>query len=79
MRKAHHEEGVSDVGTYSTRNCRTQKLGTKPQAAHLLRLAIQDDPKDIQAWLWLSGAINTGEERIKSLQAALKIDPNNRV
>ena len=55
------------------------KAGDKPQAAHLLRLAIQDDPKDIQAWLWLSGAVDTVEERIESLQAALKLDPNNQV
>ena len=55
------------------------KAGDKPQAAHLLRLAIQDNPKDVQAWLWLSGAVDTVEERVESLQAVLRLDPNNQV
>jgi membrane protein YdbS with pleckstrin-like domain len=55
------------------------KTGDKQNAAKLLRLAVQEDPKDLQAWLWLSGAVDTNRERIECLQNVLKIDPNNHV
>jgi len=55
------------------------KAGDKQSALKLLRLAIQNNPKDIQAWLWLSGAVDTNQERVECLQAILKIDPNNQI
>lgn len=55
------------------------KAGDKQRAKHILNLAIQSDPKDIDAWLWLSGAVDTNEERIECLQAILRLDPNNQL
>ena len=55
------------------------KAGDKQNALKLLRLAIQNNTKDIQAWLWLSGAVDTNQERVECLQAILKIDPNNQI
>jgi membrane protein YdbS with pleckstrin-like domain len=55
------------------------KAGDKQSALKLLRSAIQNNPKDIQAWLWLSGAVDTNQERVECLQAILKIDPNNQI
>jgi thioredoxin-like negative regulator of GroEL len=55
------------------------KAGDKQNAKKLLHLAIQNNPKDIQAWLWLSGAVDTNQERAECLQEILKLDPNNQV
>lgn len=55
------------------------KAGDKQNAVKLLRLAIQENPNDVQAWLWLSGAVNSDQERIDCLHRVLKIDPNNQL
>ena len=55
------------------------KAGDKHSAAQILRLALQNNPRDIEAWLWLSGAVETDQERAECLQAILRLDPNNQV
>lgn len=55
------------------------KAGDKRSAVQLLRLALQNNPKDIDALLWLSGAVDTDQERSECLQAILRIDSNNQV
>lgn len=55
------------------------KAGDKAKARKLLEAAIQEDNCDVQAWMWLSGAVETDQERIECLQQVLRIDPNNTV
>jgi hypothetical protein len=54
------------------------KAGVKAKAQQLLRQALQQDSKDVQAWLWLSAAVDTDQERIECLQNVLRIDPDNQ-
>ncbi|MFQ6099988.1 MAG: hypothetical protein ACE5OS_01975 [Anaerolineae bacterium] len=51
------------------------KAGDKVQARRLLGRAIQTDPQDEQAWLWLSGAVESDQERLRCLNKALEINP----
>lgn len=49
------------------------------QARQLLEAATYYNPLDIQAWLWLSGAVSTDAERVACLQQVLRLDPGNAV
>lgn len=53
------------------------KAGDKEQAQKWLRLAVKRNPDDITAWLWLSGAVDSDQERLECLQQVLRIDPKN--
>jgi hypothetical protein len=53
------------------------KAGDKAQARRLLGRAIQRDPQDEQAWLWLSGAVDTDQEKLTCLKKVLAINPEN--
>ena len=53
------------------------KSGHKSRARELLRRAVEENPDDVQAWLWLSGAVETDRERVVCLQRVLELDPDN--
>lgn len=53
------------------------KAGDKVTARRLLGRAIQQDPKNHLAWLWLSGAVETDQERLTCLNKVLALDPEN--
>ncbi len=53
------------------------KRGDKNRARSLLLEAVRSNPRDVQAWLWLSGAVYTDEERAYCLQQVLRLDPDN--
>lgn len=53
------------------------KTGDRAGARRLLIEAIQQDKHDIQAWLWLSGAVDSSAEREQCLNMVLKIEPGN--
>jgi hypothetical protein len=55
------------------------RAGNKAQARQLLARAIQEDPRNEQAWLWLSGTVDNDEERLECLNRVLAIDPNNEM
>jgi hypothetical protein len=55
------------------------RKGDRMGARQYLGTALKQDPGDIQAWLWLSGAVDRDEERIDCLRQILKLDPNNVV
>src|SRR4028118_193199 len=44
-------------------------------ARSLLNEAVQLEPQNEQAWLWLSGAVETTDERRRCLEQALAINP----
>jgi hypothetical protein len=54
------------------------KAGDRVKAHRLLSQAVNDQPDDAQAWLWLSGAVTEDEERIACLQQVLRISPANQ-
>lgn len=53
------------------------KNGDRNRAQQLLRAGTRETPDDVQAWLWLSGAVETDEERAACLQQVLRLDPEN--
>ncbi|MCC6904539.1 MAG: tetratricopeptide repeat protein [Anaerolineae bacterium] len=53
------------------------RAGRPEQARHLLARVLRDDPRNETAWLWLTGAVQSREERIHCLRQVLKINPAN--
>jgi hypothetical protein len=53
------------------------KAGDKARARELLGRAIQHNPRDELAWLWMSGAVETDWDRQRCLQRVLAINPHN--
>ncbi len=51
--------------------------GDKPEACRLLNEAVRLDPASEEAWLWLSGAVETSEERLRCLERVLAINPES--
>jgi membrane protein YdbS with pleckstrin-like domain len=63
--------------TQTQQGMAAMRRGDRLAAKQLLLAAVESDPKDINAWLWLSGAVDTDQERLHCLQQVLKIDPEN--
>ena len=53
------------------------KAGDKTTAHRLLDRAVRVNPRDEHAWLWLSGAVDSDEERLACLEKVLAINPHN--
>jgi pimeloyl-ACP methyl ester carboxylesterase len=53
--------------------------GDRASARLLLEEALYLAPRDEQAWLWLSGAVETEHEQLDCLRQVLAIDPDNQV
>jgi tetratricopeptide (TPR) repeat protein len=54
------------------------KAGGKQRARDLLGQVIRRDPASEQAWLWLSGAVDTDSDRRRCLEQVLQINPHNQ-
>ncbi len=54
------------------------KAGDKAKARRLLTQAVRRNPDSAEAWLWLSGALDTPQGRAFCLEKVLSIDPANR-
>lgn len=63
--------------TLTQQGINAMRDGDKATARRLLETAVQQNPKDIVAWLWLSGAVSTDQERLNCLQQVIRIDPEN--
>jgi hypothetical protein len=53
------------------------KAGRKAEARGLLKQVVQQDQHNETAWLWLSGAVDTDEQRRYCLEKVLEINPGN--
>lgn len=53
------------------------KRGHTARARELLRQAVEENPDDLKAWLWLSGAVESDEERVECLQRVLELNPDH--
>jgi len=54
------------------------RAGEKDKARRLLEQVVEADQTNETAWLWLSAVVDTREERIRCLEAALKLNPANQ-
>lgn len=53
------------------------KSGDKTRAHECLSYALRQNPRDEQAWLWLSGVVASDAERYYCLEQVLTINPGN--
>ncbi len=53
------------------------KSGDTAQAYLLLSQIVTEQPRNISAWLWLSGAVDNDVERRRCLERVLELDPQN--
>jgi tetratricopeptide (TPR) repeat protein len=54
------------------------QAGDKPGALKMLKEVVTKDPKNENAWLWLATCFDKPENKIRSLQKVLEINPNNQ-
>ena len=55
------------------------KNGNRQQGRKLLEAVLEADERNEKAWLWLSGAVDTAEERQICLENVLAINPDNQL
>jgi hypothetical protein len=53
------------------------KKGDKARARQYIQQAVQENPKNITAWLWLSTLVNEAEQKKYCYQRVLALDPKN--
>lgn len=56
---------------------RAAKARQMNEARQILEQAIELDERNVQAWLWLSGVVDTNEDRRICLENVLAIEPDN--
>lgn len=54
------------------------KAGNRAKAQQFLRKALDVNPKSVTALLWLSGIVDSDQEKRQCLEQVLEIDPNNQ-
>jgi hypothetical protein len=54
------------------------KAGQRDRARDLLMRVVQQDEENVHAWLWLSGVVDTLEDRAICLDNVLVLDPDNQ-
>ena len=52
-------------------------LGDHAAGRQLLTQVLKNDPRNEDAWLWMSQVVSSPDEQIKCLQNVLKINPKN--
>jgi hypothetical protein len=54
------------------------RAGDKVEARRLIGRVIRQNPRNAHAWLWLSGAVETDQERLTCLNKVLALNPENK-
>ena len=55
------------------------KAGQVTKAHGLLKQVVEREPQNEKAWLWLSGVVQTDEQRLVCLENVLAINPHNQI
>jgi hypothetical protein len=58
---------------------RLLKSGRRQEAERALRIAVTENERSVEAWLWLSQAVDTDAERMTCLLRVMELDPRNTV
>jgi len=56
---------------------RLLRSGQREEGERALRIAIQEDDRNVEAWLWLARAVQSDAERITCLLRVMELDPRN--
>ena len=67
----------AEVTNLLQRGMAAAKAGRKPEARELLLRATELDERNEQAWLWLSGVVDSPEDQHVCLENVLAINPAN--
>jgi tetratricopeptide (TPR) repeat protein len=54
------------------------RIGNRDQALVLLLQAVEQEPRNEEAWLWLSRLVETDQQRIECLRRVVEINPGNQ-
>ncbi len=68
---------ISDLATLTTAGIAALKQGDHTQGRSLLIEAVKQEPRNLQAWLWLSETAMNDDERRYCLQRVLTISPDH--
>ncbi|GAB4433363.1 MAG: hypothetical protein OHK0015_22010 [Chloroflexi bacterium OHK40] len=68
----------SEAQRLCLRGVAAARAGQKRLAAGLLTRSVQLDPRQEQAWLWLSGVLDDPEQQAFCLNAVLKLNPQSQ-
>lgn len=63
--------------TFTQKGIAAAKAGNRTLAMQFLKAALEQNPDDASAWLWMSSVVATVAEKRACLEKVLAIDPNN--
>jgi tetratricopeptide (TPR) repeat protein len=69
---------MSDIKALLAEGIRALKAGQKERACELLTQVVTEDEENEPAWLWLSGAVDSDEDRRICLENVIAINPDNQ-
>lgn len=69
---------MADTDELLRQGIRALKAGQTAEARRLLMQVVQQDKRNEMGWLWLSGAVDTDEDRRACLENVLAINPGNQ-
>ncbi len=58
---------------------RLLKSGRRQEAERALRIAVSENERSVEAWLWLSQAVESDGEKMTCLLKVMELDPRNAV
>ncbi len=58
---------------------RLLKVGRRQEAERALRIAVSENGRSVEAWLWLSQAVESDGEKMTCLLKVMELDPRNAV
>jgi hypothetical protein len=71
------ERDPSQIDAWLRDGIAAAKAGRTEQACELLLRVIENDQASEVAWLWLSGVVDSDEDRLVCLENVLTLNPDN--
>jgi hypothetical protein len=68
---------MNEIDSLVQRGITALKAGNKTAAREFLEQALMQDIRNETAWLWLSGAVESDQERLECLEQVIAINPAN--
>ncbi len=74
-----YDNQTGDIAGWLNEGIAAAKSGDRERARMLLTQVVTQDERNIHAWLWLSGVVDSLEDREICLENVLSLDPQNPV